>query len=311
MSTPFTTDHRVDFQSAMAGTGINPPELPIDDGELHRFRVDGDKANALNGWYVLHGGEISAGAFGCWKRGINQSWCSANKGRMTDRQQKQYEQRMEKARNKRDYERRDRQHKAAVQSGKLWSKACDSVDSKHPYLISKGIEPVNIKQLNDVLLVPIQNALSELVNLQRITFDGQKRFMYGGAVQTCYTVLGELESNAFICEGYATGVTIHQVTQQPVIIAFNAGNITPVIRDLAITHPDLSLTIAADNDHLNEINTGIEKGWSASIAFKIPFVYPDFSPDDTGTDFNDLAMSRGLEAVKAHLNRYREGLPNE
>jgi putative DNA primase/helicase len=307
MSIPL--NHCISFQEAMASTGVNPQELPIDDGELHRFRVDGDKANALNGWYVLHGGDFPAGAFGCWKRGINQTWSAISKGQMTDKQRKNHEKRLEEAKNKRDYERRERQRNAAIKSGQLWIQAETEVDSKHPYLIAKQIQPLGIRQLNDTLLIPIQNALQELVNLQRITFDGQKRFMYGGAVQSCYTVLGELLENAYLCEGYATGVTIHQATQQPVIIAFNAGNLSSVIKSLAITNPKLKLMLAADNDHQNEINVGIDKAWMASIGFDIPLVYPDFESNDPSSDFNDLANTKGIEAVKEQLSIIREGVP--
>jgi putative DNA primase/helicase len=293
----------------MTSYGIKPIELPIDDGELHRFRVEGDNAHALNGWYVLHGGDLPAGAFGCWKRGISETWSALSKGQMTDKQRKAYEQKLEETRNKRDYERRERQRNAAVKSGQLWIQANTEIDSKHPYLLAKKISPLGIRQLNDTLLVPIQNALQELVNLQRITFDGQKRFMYGGAVQSCYTVLGELIDSAYLCEGYATGVTIRQATQQAVIVAFNAGNISSVIKSLAITNPSLKLILAADNDHQNQINIGIEKAWMASIGFDIPLVYPDFESNDPSSDFNDLANTKGIEAVKEQLSIIRKGVP--
>ena len=305
MSTPFNNDHRISFQESMANHGISSPALPIDDGELHRFKIDGDKVNALNGWYVLHGGKISGGAFGCWKRGISQTWCSTNRGSMTDRQQKQYDERMEAARNKRDREQRDRQYEAAAKSGALWLKASENIDPNHPYIIDKDITPIGIRQLDNTLLVPMQNALKELVNLQRITYDGQKRFMYGGAVKSCYKILGDIGEYAFLCEGYATGVTIHKISGHPVIVAFNAGNIINVLYSLSVTHPDLNIIIAADNDHHKEPNTGIEKAWQASAKYGYPFVYPEFEAGDQGTDFNDLANSQGVDAVIKQLTNYR------
>ena len=47
---------------------------PIEaDGKLHRFRAGDDTSK--NSWYVLHPGPPMAGAFGCWKRGIKETWC--------------------------------------------------------------------------------------------------------------------------------------------------------------------------------------------------------------------------------------------
>jgi len=304
MITSVNNNHRIAFKDEMHSIGVAFSGLPIDDGELHRFRVEGDKANSINGWYVLHGGEIPAGAFGCWKRGINQTWCAISKSTMNDKQREKHERELEAAKNKRDYEQRERQRNAAIKSGNLWTQASPFVDIKHPYLIAKGIQPTNIKQLNNTLLVPMQNALSELVNLQRITVDGQKRFMYGGTVKSCYCAIGEPIENAFLCEGYATGVTIHQATNLPVIIAFNAGNLIPVIKSLAITHPTLNLIIAADNDHKNEVNVGLEKGKLASSAFGFILEYPVFDSEDLGSDFNDLANSKGIASVASQLSKY-------
>ena len=43
------------------------------DGQLHRFRVDGDKAGSKNGWCVFYGDGIPAGAFGSWKTGLSET----------------------------------------------------------------------------------------------------------------------------------------------------------------------------------------------------------------------------------------------
>src|SRR5690554_5627604 len=43
--------------------------LPIPDGQIHRFKVPGDKPGSHNGWYVLYLDGIASGAFGSWKAG--------------------------------------------------------------------------------------------------------------------------------------------------------------------------------------------------------------------------------------------------
>ena len=50
--------------------------LPEPDGGIHRFHVPGDKADTLNGWYVLYLDGIASGAFGSWKAGSAHTWCS-------------------------------------------------------------------------------------------------------------------------------------------------------------------------------------------------------------------------------------------
>ena len=63
-----------EFFQAAANAGIPMPEYPIADGELHRFKTDGDRED--NSWYVLYGDGVPSGAFGCWKRGIKENWHS-------------------------------------------------------------------------------------------------------------------------------------------------------------------------------------------------------------------------------------------
>ena len=63
------------FRDAMANDGIAIEHMPISDGQLHRFDVGGDRAGSNNGWYVLFGGPVHTGVFGCWKRGVSGKWC--------------------------------------------------------------------------------------------------------------------------------------------------------------------------------------------------------------------------------------------
>ena len=63
-------EHIADFKQTILATGIALPEKIIVDGQIHRY------GNKKNCWYVFHEGDISGGAFGCWKSGVNQTWCS-------------------------------------------------------------------------------------------------------------------------------------------------------------------------------------------------------------------------------------------
>lgn len=48
------------------------------DGELVRYRVEGDKAASRNGWVVRYSHPFLAGAFGSWKTGESHTWCEQN-----------------------------------------------------------------------------------------------------------------------------------------------------------------------------------------------------------------------------------------
>ncbi len=61
------------FRAAMNAHGIEYSGELYFDGRLHRFKADGD--HARNSWYVVHAGPPAAGAFGCWKRDIKETWC--------------------------------------------------------------------------------------------------------------------------------------------------------------------------------------------------------------------------------------------
>ena len=61
------------FRTAIAASGLIPPEAIIVDGELHRFASNGTRGDDA-GWYVYHGNGVPAGGFGCWRIGMTESW---------------------------------------------------------------------------------------------------------------------------------------------------------------------------------------------------------------------------------------------
>ena len=65
-------------------------------------------------------------------------------------------------------------------------------------------------------------------------------------------------------EGYATGASIYMATHQPTVIAFDAGNLEPVIEDLKQAYPKSPLVIAGDDDQWKEHNVGREKAEEAA-----------------------------------------------
>ncbi len=70
------------FRSEILKAGLTSPNEIIDDGRIHRFSSNG-KTTDNAGWYVLFTDGIAAGAYGCWREGVNIKWCSVNESNLT------------------------------------------------------------------------------------------------------------------------------------------------------------------------------------------------------------------------------------
>lgn len=266
--------------------------LPEADATIHRFYVPGDRPGSRNGWYVLFSDGLAAGAFGSWKTGGTYYW--SNGEAATSAQTEQMRQRIEQARRQREAKQRQHQQNAAKLAN-LWWRDAGRSDPIHAYLVAKQIRPHALRQRGDELLVPLYHA-GQLVNLQRIALDGGKRFLSGGQVKGCYSPLGTIfaDQPLYICEGWATGVTIHESTGFAVACAMNAGNLLPAARHLRARYPDAEIVIAGDDDRQAEGNPGRTAANTAATAIggQVVFpVWPEGSPLAL-TDFNDLAAWR-------------------
>lgn len=283
------------FRDALQAT-FGPLEwMPQADGGIHRFRVPGDRPGSQNGWYVLFPDGIASGSFGSWKAGTSHTWSSREPTNPLEAEQ--VRQRIEQARRQREAEQHQRQQAAAEYAARLWRDALRA-DPGHPYLAAKGCRPHTLRQRGDVLLVPLYLG-RVLVNLQRIAADGGKRFLSGGRVKGCYSPIGTLEPGQplYVCEGWATGATIHEHNGAAVACAMNAGNLLEVGRQLQRYYPDSPLIIAGDDDRQTEGNPGRTSAIKAAAALGCGLVLPPFpagAPIEL-SDFNDLANWRAAQ----------------
>ena len=60
--------------------------------------------------------------------------------------------------------------------------------------------------------------------------------------------LSKIYDSAIICEGYATGASIHEASKETVIVAFDSGNLLPVATSFREKFPSKIIIIAADDD---------------------------------------------------------------
>jgi putative DNA primase/helicase len=284
----------------MRSAGIEPLVEIIADGNLHRFTVPGDKARSDNGWYVLHADDPAAGQFGCWKRGISETWTSKAYKSLTPAEKTAYTAKMEAMRRQRDEERERIQAECMTWCADTWEKAKDAT-SENPYLKRKGVHSYGLKAFKDSLLIPLMDTVGVIHGMQFISPDGSKVFKTGTNKAGHFYKIGKSkDKTVIVCEGYATGASIHQATGHCVVIAFDAGNLKAVADGLRSKYPDMKIIMAADDDHATEGNPGLTKAREVAKAVNGKLAVPIFQDAATrGTDFNDLHQAEGIEAVTA------------
>ena len=285
------------FRSAIVGAGLVPPDEIHDDGLLHRFSTSG-KRQDLSGWYCLHSDGVPAGAFGCWRSGLQSNWCAKSADTMTLAEREAHRKRVADIQAQREQALLQRQEDAATTAAARWAQA--TLVDDHPYLVRKGIKPHGVRAFGESLLVPLRDAGAQLHSLQSIAPDGTKRFQSGGRIRGCYHSIGKPAGVLVIAEGFATGASIHEATGHAVACAMNAGNLLEVAQVLRGKYPKLEIIVAADDDHITEGNPGLTKATEAAKAVGGKLAVPVFGPDrpEGATDFNDLHHLAGADAVR-------------
>lgn len=287
------------FREAIRSTGLNPPDEIEADGKLRRFASNNRRGDDA-GWYVLHGDGIPAGSFGDWRTGLSQTWRADVGRKLSPAEEAAHRARIDAMRREREAEEGRAHQGAAARAVAIWQ-AAKPASEDHPYLTRKAVKPHGARvDAAGRLLVPVRDG-GEILSLQTIAADGEKRFLPGGRVAGCYFAIGNPAGAAAlaICEGLATGASIHEATGLPVAVAFNAGNLQTVARAMREKFPALSLILCADDDANTEGNPGLSKATEAAQSIGGLVAVPDFGAERQAgqTDFNDLHQAQGLEAV--------------
>ncbi len=206
--------------------------------------------------------------------------------------------RMRAARFIQDRQRDIAQMEAMHLAEKAWHESTPA-DPDHPYLKRKRVQPHGIRQLEDGHLVVPLRLGGMIFNLQTIAPDGTKLFLKGGRKSGCYLSIGTRPDTCLIlCEGYATGASLHEALQLPVAVCFDAGNLVQVAPIIRRQFPRCNLILAADNDSQTPCNPGVTYATKAAAASAGSVIYPTFDsrcPD--GSDWNDYANAYGLDAI--------------
>jgi putative DNA primase/helicase len=297
------------FRQAAYADGVELPADIIADGKLRRFFVPQDKSHTKNGWYILHSDQMPAGAYGCWKRGISENWCS-QKGLGTQDGKSLSRERMAAFIRQRDEVEEHRHAKCQKRAAVIWGNATEEGTIDHPYTMTKGIRPFGARTNHrGNLIIAIRDHQGNLRGLQFIKpkkdpeTGRDKNFLAGTSKKGRFVLIGENYEAAdalLFCEGWATGCTLHEASGLPVVVCFDAGNLQAVAEVWRAKRPNQKFIICADDDHLTSGNPGLTHALKAAQAANGCLAAPTFSGNrgQGDTDFNDLHQREGLEAVR-------------
>jgi putative DNA primase/helicase len=288
------------FRAAMRAEGLDYAGPIQAEGRLHRFKAESD--HARNSWYVLHDGTPAAGAFGCWKRGFKKTWCDRD-GSLSPAEWQAVRQRWEAAEREREQSETARHAKGRSMAAWIFKRS-QPARPQHLYLSQKGVKIFgDLREWRGALGLPLRDAQGELHSLQFIRADGSKRFLTGGRIADCCFTLADKPDGALVlCEGYATGASIHEAIGVAVVCAMHAGNLKSVATSLREKFPGREIIIAADNDQFTAGNPGLTKATEAARAIRAKLAAPQFQDvSSRPTDFNDLHRLDGLPEVARQI----------
>lgn len=277
------------------------------DGKIHRFQYGSRK----NGWYVAHL-NFSArfhryfiyARLGDWKTGESHEFRSRE---MESDRHKRREVRIavEAQRLLAAEEKVAKQREAAERAREIFALAHPDPFRIPDYLYRKkimGMFGARWDYGQMAILVPMYDQ-RELCGLQKIFSDGKKLFISGQKSKGAYALIGRIDetSENFMCEGFATGCSIHMATGKGVVVTFSASNLVWVAQILKKF--EMRMIVCADNDQFTDGNPGVKFARDAAKILGARVVVPQFKNlEKSPTDFNDLHVLEGLEIVREQLN---------
>lgn len=318
------------FRAAMRSAGIEPPEVIQETGERpKRFPTNGKRSDDA-GWYVYHGDNIPAGAFGDFRTGAEYTF-RADIGRpLTPAEESACRQREAAAKAARQAEQAKLRADAANLADALLAAGVPAT-AGNPYLLRKGITtaPANAVTLEaaavaallgypprskgeplagEILILPV-TIDGELTTCELIDPNGRKSAIAGGRKAGGCWLPAPIPPAAEVIaigEGCATVCTAAEATGWPVVAALAAGNLPAIARQIRTAHPGARVVILADltKDTREPDRHAVEAAAAVGGLLAVPAL-----SSEEGTDWNDYAAVRGPEAVRAALWAVVEAAP--
>lgn len=312
------------FRDAIRAAGLMPPDQIVADGKLHRFASNGSRGDDA-GYYVLHDDDAPAGIFGCWRSGVYETWRPDIVHTLTADERESHRQRVAQMRVQREAADARRRAAAARTAGEIW-KAATPAGADHPYLVRKGIRPVETLREIDVddlahiigyrpqardeplvgrvMVAPVK-VDGRLSTIEMIDQCGRKSALAGGAKAGGFWTaqplpdVDDTDACVLVGEGVATVLSAREASGLPVVAALSAGQLEAAARSIRARLKTAIIVVLGDLDKdSGKVDPRAER---AARAVGGVLAVPDFGGDRQPgeTDFNDLQSRKGLEAVGA------------
>jgi putative DNA primase/helicase len=308
-----------------------PPDNPGNvhaDGRLRRYRVRGEPAGKKDGVYTLYPDGAPAGWAMHWnpKYGLQEgkNWLLQREDfdPLSDEERQALKEEAERRELERERQKKEERGSAARRAAWMWESSTpvgEGLFRKGQYLERKKLpRATGARQFGNDLIVPLFSPDGKITSVQTIAPDGRKTFLTGGRMKGCFLILGEEEADraryVFVAEGWATAASIYECTGCTTVVAWNCGNLRPVIQTMIERWPG-KLVLAADNDRKSDGNPGASTGFTLAEEFDIPLALPVFEAGEKGTDWNDYMVlhdvERTAEALFAAVEEWEKKAPLE
>lgn len=323
-------------------------------GKIVRTQVEDDREE--RGWYVLHeirtedGTDLLVGSFGVW-RGTDKGArkIELRQTTLSDEAREALKAKYREDRRRAEAVRAREAERAARRAELVWRKCLpDLPEGGADYLKRKGIGAHGVRfSPRGAIVLAMHDAKGRVHGLQfilskdqhkgRIAKTGRDKEYWpkGLRKEGHWFQIGAVAGICLICEGYATGASLHEATGLPVAVAFDAGNLRHVAKAIRHAHPRAKILLCADDDFVSMGNPGLTAASSAALEVSGAWIAPVFRVDDqvqararasaeldwtaSGevartvareiitqagrklTDFNDLHAAEGLLTVRAQI----------
>lgn len=309
-----------EFAGALRDAGFQLPHgtLPVMDGKRHRCLVENDKGTRDRDGSGVYQGYLDGRPAGWYQNhrasAEKTNWTAS--GEYKTDPARVMQQRALNAQRQWDRQQSQQATYDATVAGlvRQWTRMPPATND-HPYLVRKQVLVADgIRQDRyGNLVVPLRNLQGDIRSVEYISPDGKKTLKKDAEKKGSFFVVGgELQPGepVLYAEGYATAASVHQACGLPVVMCVDAGNLVTVSRLLHTAYPDTPHIILGEDDFTRTDNKGLIKAREAAGQVNGTVILPAFTPEErqqtaAGTasfsDFNDIHVSRGLDAVREQL----------
>ena len=298
-SRPLSGDIRAEFLDFLSDNGMTPDPKKglVVGGDIGRAYMDVGGQQKLVGWYQFWPDQEVA--FGrCGDRTVSNdeptaTWKPENAAnhRMTDEQREEIRRLTEQA----AAEREEKQKQAAARAQQMWDAYPEATDN-NPYLERKGVTNHGLRETQDgKLVVPVLDAKLKIAGLQFIDGDGSKKFLTGTKKKGSFFVIDPNSMRTAhtinYVEGYATGASYFADLGQPVVVCFDAYNLSPVADTISGYFPNAKHVFIADFD---DTKTGEKEAIRAAQTVQKKGSQAEVLMPQSKGDYNDHALEGEL-----------------